>query len=87
MLRGGSPTYTFLQLEYNVGGMSFIEGSSKSVSSFSKYERIKRPLRRAWVMFMDISGPSLFCYETVKKQSTEQESVSLSSINVIQSRK
>ena len=38
-------------------------------------------------MFMDISGPGPFCCETVKKQSTEQESVSLSSINVIQSRK
>ena len=38
-------------------------------------------------MFMDISGPDLFCCETVKKQSTEQESVGLSSINVIQSRK
>ena len=37
MLRGESPTYSFLQLEYNVGGMTFIEGSSKSVSSFSKY--------------------------------------------------
>lgn len=87
MLRGGSPTYSFFQLGYNVEGMSFMEGSSKSFSSFSEYRRIKQPLRRAWGMFTDNSGPGFLCCETVKGQSAAQESVTLSSINVIQSRK